>query len=72
MILLFQNVTYYMKTETRCLLEYEAEDSMQFCMGVPHVNLDDADSIYIQTDNGEKVSIPFNATRNCKIEARLQ
>lgn len=63
---------YYMKTETRCLLEYEAEDSMQFCMGVPHVNLDDADSIYIQTDYGEKDSIPFNAIKSCKIEARLQ
>lgn len=63
---------YYMKMETRCLLEYEAEDSMLFCMGVPHVNLDDVNSIYIQTDNGEKVSIPFNAIRSCKIEARLQ
>lgn len=63
---------HYMKIETRCLLEYEEEGSALFCIGVPKMNHDIDNSIYILTDNGEKVSIPFKAIRSCKIEARLQ
>lgn len=63
---------HYMKIEARCLLEYEEEGSALFCIGVPKMNHDIDNSIYILTDNGEKVSIPFKAIRSCKIEARLQ
>lgn len=56
---------YYMKMEFRCLLEYEKEGSLLPCIGIPRGILVETNSIKIQTDDGEMVTIPLAAIKNC-------
>ena len=56
---------YYMKMEFRCLLEYEKEGSLLPRIGIPRGILVETNSIKIQTDDGEMVTIPLAAIKNC-------
>ena len=62
---------YYMKSNTRCRLEYEDEEGIKFCIGVPHADYGGMDGIYIQTDDGNRIPVRYDSIKSCKIEARL-
>ena len=62
---------YCLKSDTRCLLEYENEEGIKTCIGVPRVDSGDFDGICIQTDDGHRIPIRYGSIKSCKIEARL-